>query len=176
MTRLNPQTPMHVVWKCSLVLASHLLSGSARAEGSCPPGYYPTDDGSKGVISCAPIPVEGVSTTRSPRWQLTWGAVAIDSISGDIGAVVGQGSKSSAKREAMKRCTSKGSKDCAFRLAYRNQCVVVAWPTAIGGHVVTQSGPSIEDATNHALPACKEASNMECKIAYAECTEPVLIP
>lgn len=80
------------------------------------------------------------------------GAVAIDSSTGDIGTVVGQRSKSIAKQEAMKRCTISGSKNCAFRLAYRNQCVVVAWPNGVGGHVLTQSAPSIEVATSLAPP------------------------
>lgn len=144
-------------------------------KGLAPPGYYPTDDGSKGVINCAPIPVGDATVPRGPKWQLTWGAVAIDAISGDIGTVVGEASKASAKKEAMKRCARGGSRKCSLKLAYKNQCAVVAWPTVIGGYNVTQTGPSIEDATSHALPKCKKASSAECKIVYAECTDPVLV-
>lgn len=159
---------------CFALVASLFLE-NVHAEGTCPPGYYPTDDGSKGVINCAPVSGGGDVTPRGPKWERTWGAVAIDSSTGDIGAVVGQRSKSRAKQEAMKRCAISGSKNCAFRLAYRNQCVVVAWPNGVGGHVLTQSAPSIEVATSLALPKCETASNMECRIAYAECTDPVLV-
>lgn len=175
MKKLNLKGRTRVVKGWCFVFASCLFFGNVNAEGTCPPGYYPTDDGSKGVINCAPIPSGSGGAPRGPKWKFTWGAVAIDSTTGDMGTVVGEGSKSGAQREAMRRCERYDSRRCVIQLAYKNQCVVVAWPNAIGGHIFTQGGPSIEDATSHALPACKKASRVECRIVYAECTEPVLV-
>lgn len=154
------------------------LSQLAYAEQGCPDGLYP-GGAAPGQI-CIPMPGYGVggnapaAATAQPGWELTWGAVALSS-TGEIGATTGQPSKGMAKREALARCAGYGGKDCKLNLAYKNQCVVVVWPSVAGASAFSQSAASIEEASDVALPACAAKSGAQCKVAYSACTEPVLV-
>lgn len=68
-----------------------------------------------------------------------------------------------------------GGKDCKLNLAYKNQCVVVVWPSVPGASAFSQSAASIEEASDMTLPACAAESGAQRKIAYSACTEPVLV-
>ncbi|MFQ6312504.1 DUF4189 domain-containing protein [Lysobacter capsici] len=155
-----------------------LLVGIAQAEQGCPDGLYP-GGAAPGQI-CIPMPGYGVggnipaaAASKAAR-KLTWGAVALSS-TGEIGAITGQPSESKAKREALARCAGYGGKDCKLNLAYKNQCVVVVWPSVVGASAFSQSAASVEEASDMALPACAAKSGAQCKIAYSACTEPVLV-
>ena len=116
---------------------------------------------------------------RQSHWRLTWGAIASDKNSGDIGVIVGKFSAREAKHEAMQRCAQHGANSCKIDLAYQNQCAVIAWPSQddklVGGVVVTRGGPTIEDAAQGALATCSAArEGAKCKIVYSDCTKPVL--
>ena len=117
---------------------------------------------------------------RQSHWLLTWGAIAMDSSTGDVGVSVGKSSKRDARSEAISHCRNYGAPNCKLELAYQNQCAVVAWASedekAIGGAAITQSGPSVEAASQLALSACsKLRGGGECKIIYSDCTKPVLV-
>ncbi|WP_082648477.1 DUF4189 domain-containing protein [Lysobacter capsici] len=151
---------------------------AVQAEQGCPDGLYP--GGAAPAQICIPVPGYGVggnipaaAASKAAR-KLTWGAVALSS-TGEIGAITGQPSESKAKREALARCAGYGGKDCKLNLAYKNQCVVVVWPSVVGASAFSQSAASVEEASDMALPACAAKSGAQCKIAYSACTEPVLV-
>ncbi|WP_081930613.1 MULTISPECIES: DUF4189 domain-containing protein [Lysobacter] len=114
-----------------------------------------------------------------PSWKLTWGAIAIDPISGDVGTSVGNFSRKKAEQEALKRCAASGASGCKKLLfAYENQCAVIAWPSVPGATIVTQGGSTIEVATGLAMKSCigdDASNNRGCRIVYSECTKPVLV-
>jgi hypothetical protein len=168
--------------KFLMILGLLAVSGRLYAEQGCAPGFYPGGNQPNGPI-CIPVPGYGTtnSTTTSPasgpKWQLTWGAIAMDlTTTGNIGASVGHSSRGQAKREAMARCSVGGAKECVVQLTYKHQCAAVAWPTKVGAlGVIAQSGPTIEEASRVALSRCEGYSGDACKIVYSDCTRPVLV-
>lgn len=148
------------------------LSASAWSQ-NCPAGIP-----SAGNPACIPPDRNNSPYYRgesAKKWRLTWGAVAMDAAAGDIGVSTGETSKRKATHIAMERCEKHGAKGCELVLAYHNQCVVVAWPTVVGGKPVVQSGPSIDAVTAVLLPECALRSNgAECTVEYTNCTDPVL--
>lgn len=167
-----------ILKRSCLLLLVLLFVGIAQAEQGCPDGLYP--GGAAPGQLCIPMPGYGIGgnipAAAAPEsgWKLTWGAVALSS-TGEIGAITGQPSESKAKREALARCAGYGGKDCKLNLAYKNQCVVVVWPSVAGASAFSQSAASIEEASAVALPACAAKSGAQCKIAYSACTDPVLV-
>lgn len=163
-----------------LVVGLLASAGNAYAEGNCPPGSYPI--GGQGAVGCAPISPgddASTSTNASPsqpamRWKKTWGAIAVDPVTGDMGTTIGKFSEREAKREAIKLCKKHGAKTCEV-MSYHNQCGVVAWPSVVGARITMQGGPSIDAASQKALSVCKEKAGSDCRIEYANCSEPVLV-
>lgn len=172
--------------RCLLILlAWGCATGHANAEQGCAPGFFPGGTQPNGPV-CVPIPGYGTtnSTTSSPQpnnyWQLTWGAIATDEATGATGATVGHFSRGKAKRDAMTRCASLGGRDCKVILAYKNQCAVIADPVEGGklvpGTSISQSGPSIQEASDVALKSCNERNGgKQCQVLYSDCSKPVLI-
>jgi uncharacterized protein DUF4189 len=159
--------------RCLLLFSLLALCGVALGQTACPGGV------SLGDPRCGPSPSGHGSSSptlpRGPQWQLTWGAIAMDLTTGDVGAGVGFLSRGKAKGEAMTRCSANGAKKCQIQLAFKNQCAVVAWPSRTGIGVIAQSGSSIEEASQVALSRCASHSGSECKIVYSDCTVPVLM-
>lgn len=168
----------------SVICLLFVVPWTALAQG-CPSGIP-----SGGNPMCIPPNVEGSPYYSAPaaqevlrsQWQLTWGAIATDSETGDVGVVVGEFSRSKAKRKAMSRCAADGARKCKVELAYKNQCAVIAWPSENGqpvggGASVIQSGPSVAIATELALKACtaERGGRDTCTIIYSDCTIPVLV-
>ena len=83
--------------------------------------------------------------------------------------------KAAASKEAMFACMQLGAKKCDIQIVYRNQCVVLAWPAIMGASAVTQSGATIEEASSTGLALCKEKGGGECRVEYANCTEPFYV-
>lgn len=171
-TVLEPEVRAKGLW----ILALFLLCGSAQAQYviggvqyMCPVGANWDDP------RCIREPVDaGASASmRPPRWRLTWGAIAIDPKSGDIGMAVGKLSKRAAKREAVDSCRRFGATGCKFIRAYENECVVVVRPSARGDRAVVESGLTVDAASSVALAKCAKSSGLECKIAYSGCTQPI---
>ncbi len=172
--------------KCLLIFSLLCFGGWVHAEQGCPPGFTLNASGTPGGPMC--VPISGYGTTNNsmsaissgPRWQLTWGAIALDTTTGDFGETVGHFSRGKAKREALTRCSRLGSKNCKLALAFKNQCVVIAWSstkgTPVGGATIVQGGPSIEVARQIAIPACQSRrGGGECMIVHTDCTPPVLV-
>lgn len=165
-----------------IVMASCLLSMSTVvwAQTACPQGVHPGDP------RCGPSGGGGggwdlPDSQPTARWKLTWGAIAMSVAgSGEVGTATGKSSKREAIREAIGKCEVLGGGICKSKLTYRNQCVAIAWASengkSVGGASVVQAGPSIEVATELAIPACSAMQRgRECIIAYSNCTAPVLI-
>ncbi len=172
--------------KCLLLFSLLSWGGWVHAEQGCAPGFTLNASGTPGGPMC--IPISGYGTTNNttppqasgPRWQLTWGAIAMDNTTGDSGVTVGHFSGGKAKREAMLRCAEFGAKRCKIVLAYKNQCAVVVTAAkhgkSVAGPVIAQGGPSIDVARQSALSACTaQRGGGECGVVYSDCTPPVLV-
>jgi Domain of unknown function (DUF4189) len=97
-----------------------------------------------------------------------WGAVAIDSDTGQAGTSVGKQSKSEAVDTAMADCKVHGSPNCRLRIAYYDQCVAVAWGK--GFNSVSSAG-TIEVAAADSMKSCSARVD-ECKVVYKDCSLP----
>jgi hypothetical protein len=159
-----------------LLLFLMLLTPAAHAEGGCPPGMIPHRGAD--TTSCGPIPSgpSGAASYSGPTWKLTWGAIAVDAVTGDVGTTAGEFSKRDAKRVALRRCAHRGSTKCKVAFTYKNQCAAVAWPEKIGAKTIFQGAETIEVATKLAMSRCDSYSNdAGCGIVYSGCSEPVLV-
>lgn len=168
--------------RSSSVLKSDLLalamlgllasSGSALAEGRCPPGQYPI--GGQGVGGCAPIGSTG-SSDSSPvatgRWHKTWGAFAL-SKDGAGGLAVGQRRKGDAAKEAERVCATSGSSSCKVSFTFYNQCGAAVVPTSGSGGTLFGSSETAEKAEKIALDRCSNEGGLECKVVYSVCSKP----
>jgi hypothetical protein len=160
-----------------LVMASFCVLWCEGALAQCPVGMP-----SAGNPQCIPPSAwpqnQQQAAPAAPNWKLTWGAIAIDPISGDVGTSVGILSKKKAEREAIKRCAASGASGCKKLLfSYENQCAVIAWPSVPGATIITQSGETVEVASQLALKSCigdSVGNSRGCRIVYSECTKPIL--
>lgn len=108
------------------------------------------------------------------HWKLTWGAIAVDSTTGDVGTATGKFSKHDAEQQALGRCRTRGAEKCELLLSYEHQCAVIVWPGPNTGRVVAQGAATIDSATEIALPKCEQLGGRDCKVLYSDCTKPVL--
>lgn len=167
----------------TLICMAAFFSGTANAEGGCPPGQYPI--GGQGAVACAPIP-QSAPQQQKPEgtWVKTWGAIAmgfIDSTT-SYGVTTGKPSKAEAEADALRRCASHGEKNCQIGLSYRNQCAVIAEAQINGKPFPNGSSEFIGASTESkasilALEKCKKnnitPANVQCKIIYSACSEPI---
>ena len=161
------------------------LSEIAHAEHGCQDGFIPINQGGGQGQACVadynlPYWNEGEQQQEAgptQHWQKTWGGVAIDGVTGEVGTSVGKTTQAEAKNAALTRCSELGGRNCEFALTYRNQCVAIAWPSVLGGRPTIQSGPTTDEAATQALPRCAAGSpgKAACRIVHSECTEPVLV-
>jgi len=152
---------------------------STMAEGACPPGYYPI--GGQGVQGCAPIPGAAGGSAPAPaatgpsgRWNDTWGAIAESPSTELIGAGKNQSSRARAEREALRKCSSEGARDCKVLVAYKNQCAAMLAPTVAGNgsHTGAGRGPTLNEAIGAAKQACVDGRGGQCRVLYTDCAEP----
>lgn len=163
--------------KMNLLLAAVLLSACSLAYaegGACPPGYYPI--GGQGASGCAPFPDADSNEVPNPpsgRWVKTWGAIAIDPGRAKMGTSNGEMSERAAKKAAIADCHAQGgSKGCAIKFAYRNQCAVVVSGDNASS---TARAESIEIATKIAMNRCINDGDGNCQVFYTACSGPVRI-
>jgi len=129
--------------------------------GAGNPGCIPPDvPGSPGGQYQEPQPIP------QALWESRWGAIAIDSSTGEAGTVTGRRSESEAKSDALRDCTSQGAKSCKIDLTYHDQCAAIAWGT---GHYGAAGGPHESDAKKEAMQGC-EVGASDCKIVYSDCS------
>ncbi|MGO0999358.1 DUF4189 domain-containing protein [Lysobacter sp. CA196] len=163
------------------VFASLSALFSSPVSAQCPAGTPSAGNPQCIPPSAWPQNAPSQQAAAEPKWKLTWGAIAIDPNTGDVGTAVGSFSKRKAEREAIARCSANGAGDCKKILfAYENQCGVVAWPSAPGksGGIIAQSGPTVAVASEVALKRCAGDGRSDsgvCEIVYSDCTKPVLI-
>lgn len=165
-----------------LIFALLLIFTSASlAQTACPVGV------AAGSAQCGPSPLQHLPS-RSERqeapitimvptgeWLNTWGAMATDWSTGNMGVSVGKISKIDAERQALSECTGLGSKGCEIAVAYRNQCGVIASAKpGTGGLVIFQGGFSVQVATDIAMPKCRAGKSGEsCEIVYSDCSKQI---
>ncbi|MFA1733583.1 DUF4189 domain-containing protein [Xanthomonas campestris] len=142
----------------------------ARAEGSCPPGFYPI--GGQGVSGCAPIGGSSgaASPTATGEWETRWGALSMDEANGFVGASSSQKSKSLARKEAEIECKKLGGVKCRPIFYYKNQCAAIAVSLGVSGFGYS-GAPSTNEAETSAMKACSAKSDVgKCKITYSACS------
>ena len=145
-----------------------------RAQTACPVGV------AAGSAQCGPSPTdsspaapETIRYVPTGEWKKTWGAVAIDSETGAMGATFDQLSRGDAEREALSNCGAKGSTGCKIEIAYRNQCVATFFPSVAGQRGLSASGATVEEATRRGSEKCRSLNGSECNRVYTRCTEPL---
>jgi hypothetical protein len=142
----------------------------------CPNGETATGPRSPAnPLGCVPNPQAQNGQPAQPRgrWEIRWGAIAIDETKNTLGAVVGMRSKSKATKAAVEKCrANNGSLACKKTLySYYNQCAAVAWGDT--GYI-RASGPNLNEVSQRAMLSCsKTVSN--CKVVYAECSDAVWV-
>lgn len=160
--------------KCAAVLTvAFSFSGSASAEGRCPPGQYPI--GGQGMAGCAPIPGAGGGESSGPtptgRWIKTWGAISMAS-NGGYGTVTGKLKKRDAEKEALAKCASSGGSNCRVSFTYKNQCVAAV--IAQSGFGDTRFATAAEEklAGEEAIKDCQGLGGQGCEVVYSACSIP----
>lgn len=135
-----------------------LTTGTAFAEGRCPPGQYPVGD--QNVGGCAPIPSSGPAVPASRptgKWETRWGAIARDASPTPgarlaIGVAESQRTKKAASAVALAQCVEGGGNDCRVLLAYNNQCAALSGPAvndwATKGEIACAVGAPGTEGTN----------------------------
>ena len=158
-----------------IVLMTFCVCSHSFAQTACPGGVAP------GSPQCGPSPSNHGGAPRQSRpvpegrWITTWGAIALDSNTGDVGTAVGQLSSQEADARALEICARNGARHCKVGLTYKNQCAAIAWPNAEGGGQVQgilQRAPTPELARQSALDGCN-TREVTCRIVYEECTKPI---
>lgn len=158
-----------------------MICGVSRAQTACPGGV------AAGSAQCGPSPTNHLpaqpaqtqtTTRRVPtgQWRDSWGAVAVDSKVGSVGASVEMPSESSARADALRRCSKSGARDCELLQAFLNQCIALAWPKSMEGRVVSQTEMTVEKAGEKAISICVDAGGVKCDVVYSVCLEPVFEP
>lgn len=117
-----------------IVLASLIATcwvGMARAEGNCPPGYYPIGDPAQGSTGCAPLPDNQpdrrndtgsgqVTPSLGPPLARGWTALVHDAAGTVVVHVTGMKSRREALQAAMTQCRAKGGSECKLDMAIDN--------------------------------------------------------
>lgn len=159
--------------RCALACALPFLGiATTRAQMACPQGVTP------GSAQCLPSGSGAQNAPSAARWRLTWGAMAEDEETGNVGTSTGKVSRGAARREAMRKCKAMGGRNCRPIFDYQNNCAVVVEPIQfIDGSSIAiyRDGSSIADASGVALATCAQRNGRECKVNYSNCTHPVLV-
>ncbi len=144
---------------------------AARAEGRCPPGYYPV--GGDRASDCAPIPgaqndgsgLENSGAVSIPNRADTYGAIVWSSGS-DGGTLynvtTGALSREQAQASALGQCRSEGGIDCRLALDFSNGYYAVA--VAGKNEAAVDSGPTERTAKRKAQAACQRIYKRSCRI------------
>lgn len=150
------------------------LSGSAYAEGGCPNGMTPVNNGQN--WTCVPGGNDAAVQQAAPQlppqptgyWVKTWGAIATSETNRALGTAVGANSEEEAKRQALFDCKEQKGDGCRVDLTYHNQCAVMV----VGKKQLGLSrAASIAEATADGLKECT-AKGDNCRVYYSACTEP----
>jgi hypothetical protein len=138
---------------------THAQNCQWRPEGTQGPGWYDS-----GGSACS----TNAQAAPAIRQISKWGAIATSNKTFNMGVVVGEENKWSAKRIALQRC---GASDCKVDFTYHDQCAAVAWGTR---YSAMASASTIDEASALAMKSCAKGAD-DCKIVYSECSLPELI-
>ena len=165
-----------------LVAGLFLQAGVLRAEGGCPPGYYPigAPQGQQGPQGCAPIPGGDNALPPEPpppppspipplEWKPDWGSVALDPEHGAIGSAVEALTRAVAENGALDDCHSNGGTACRIAISYENGCAALAASDAAWA---VEYGDTEVEAGVRALGACAETGRKKCRVKFKECSRP----
>ncbi|CAM4393398.1 hypothetical protein F901_03222 [Acinetobacter dispersus] len=152
------------------------LSCSVYAEGGCPNGMTPVNNGQN--WTCIPggndAAVQQSTVPQLPPqptgyWLKTWGAVASDGDKGVLGVSTGNYSQNEAEVKALSECRIKGGKCQVF--SYYNQCAAL-----ITGHskYLVQGAATVDAASQLSMKKCLE-KDKGCRVYYSACTAPEFI-
>lgn len=168
---------MKTMMLMGLLLILLATTSPALAEGgTCPNGYYPI--GGQGTSGCAPIP--GYNQQRqqplapqipSPQWQSRFGAIATDAPHGVLGTATGKGSQFEAELEAMKNCEKNGGTQCQRAYWYSNSCVAITVDDQ--GGLLIRGRPTMDQAIQASMDACKKDGSTGCTAYYQDCSPAV---
>jgi len=160
-----------------LALALLLFEVSARAEGNCPPGYYPI--GGQGVQGCAPYPNQAQPQQQRPapalqpqQWESRWGAIVTDGVKGVIGSASGMSGQAQAEQSAMADCQAKGGSDCKLAVSYANGCGAMV----VGDKRFNVDRGSTEEAAIQASMKTCNAEDTNCRVYFTTCSLAKRIP
>lgn len=154
-----------------------LITGFARAEGGCPPGFQPTGMAPTPQTPVACRPISGYDQQQNqqrpppPRWVSKWGAIATDFAHSSAGASIDQPDRGSAEKAAIANCQSNGGSACKVELWYTNECAAMA--VGETGHNA-KAGLTADLASQAAMKVCNEADS-HCFVYYTGCSLPVQV-
>jgi hypothetical protein len=172
---------MFITMKAKIVLILTLLALNtfALAENGCPNGESPigprSDANPLGCIIDHDLNRQQAQPEQPQaprgRWETRWGAIATDAVAGTLAGVVNFSSKQSAQKAAFTQCKANGGENCLVRIAFYNQCAVIASGDTFH---TSQSAGTVKIASDIALQECAYKTN-NCKIYYSDCSPPVWI-
>lgn len=160
-----------------LMLGLLMFSETTLAEGGCPAGYTPVNNGQNWTCipggNDTPAQQQPQESSLPPQpsgyWEKTWGAIAPSPVGGVLGTAVGASSKEEAERLALVDCKAKGGRACEVNLVYHNQCAAMV----VGDKRLKLYGAgTIQEAADLAMSEC-EKSDANCEVYYSACTEPI---
>lgn len=176
--------PLHLVRFAALGLwLAVAFAAPARAEGNCPPGYYPIGGGTAGWVGCAPMgpmpeesgedqPVDEPARPAGPPPVEAYMAVAFHWDSPEIWATAGQRSKAVAEGMVSRACEQAMGSECNWLAGINNVTIALAADEngiLFGANAVA----SAELAKGKAIARCEEFS-FNCRIVRV--FNPILIP
>ncbi len=147
------------------------LFAQAPPGGPCPPGAVPIPGQGRCGSPAEASANRGGGSSRpvyTEVWEERFGAIAVDSETGNAGVIEGQKSKRKAESIAVKNCAVKS---CKVVSSIRNGCHAVAWG---GGY--SSYGNDVEEAQAiaNAMKICATTSK-NCEIKYSGCSLPVRV-
>jgi Domain of unknown function (DUF4189) len=172
------------------VLASFMYGSVAKAEGRCPPGYFPIGDQS--VQGCAPIPISGEQRPnpnpgprppRPPEPKYGYGkeygnshlAIARHPKSTDVWATWNHRTEQKAMQTALNACNQVMKTGCVIHTVSQNKIFTIVrdannefWPG---------EGKNAKDAQDSALILCHQYSKSKgCGVLHTFASAPLKQP
>lgn len=137
------------------------------AEGGCPAGYRPVDDG--GFHNCVQFSSGQSGSSAQSVWETRWIAIALGG--GGFGVGKDQPSKMKAEKLALSECKKTAATGkCSVSIATQNQCVAVSTGPY---NAVTYGAATKERAEEMANRGCQDSvenRGAACQIFYSGCS------
>lgn len=167
MTQLKIFAFLIVFLMTSTVYAQNCPAGiPSGGNPMCIPPDRPESPYYNGSSAYVQQPAQPKTIVIRQHWADRWGAIAMDSAIGVVGVSKGQKNKVLSEKTAMNNCSIRGGRNCAIKIAYKNQCVVII---AGDNDSSIQTAASIPEATKLGLGKCNN-EDRNCRVYYSECT------